>query len=333
MPDSKNTMNQVELSAKITALKEELTRSIVGQKDVINSVITTLLCGGHALLTGVPGLAKTRLISSLAEALSITFSRIQFTPDLMPMDITGTDIVAEDPVTRRRGLEFLKGPVFANLILADEINRTPPKTQSAMLQIMQEREVTVGNNTYALPKPFSVFATQNPLDQEGTYALPEAQSDRFMFNIVVKYPSIDEEVKVVRQTTVALEKPLNSVLDGDTIIKMQDLVRAMPVSDELIRYAVRLASATRPEDPGSPPMIREYVHCGASPRASQYMILAAKAAAVMNNEVCAQASGVWTAAHEVLRHRLVLNFKAKSRRICPDDLIDPVLSTVPENES
>ncbi len=239
-----------KLAEQRSQLCEQISRVIVGQQGVINDVLLTIFCGGHALIVGVPGLAKTLLVRCLARTLDLSFSRIQFTPDLMPSDITGTDIIQEDPASGQRRLEFLPGPIFANLILADEINRTPPKTQAAMLQTMQEREVTIGAKTYPLPNPFHVFATQNPIEMEGTYVLPEAQADRFMFNIHCGYPSNAEEELVVRNTTGADLPELTPVLDGKAIVEIQKLVRAMPVSDEVIRFAVRLVASSRPEDPG-----------------------------------------------------------------------------------
>jgi MoxR-like ATPase len=316
------------LANQHSALREQLSRVIIGQDKVIENVLLTIFCGGHALIIGVPGLAKTLLISSLGKALALSFSRIQFTPDLMPSDITGTDIIEEDPATGKRRLEFLQGPVFANLVLADEINRTPPKTQAAMLQTMQEHEVTVGAKTYPLPAPFHVFATQNPIEMEGTYVLPEAQADRFMFSIHCTYPTNEEEELVVRNTT-GLEVPaLKPVLSSSQIIEIQKLVRAIPVSDEVVRYAVRLVSRTRPEDPGSPDYVKEFVRWGASPRASQYLILGAKARAAVAGEVCADYEGVRAVAREVLQHRLLVNFHARAQKVTPTTIIDRLLQNV-----
>src|SRR5262245_52491400 len=316
------------LANQHAALREQLSRVIIGQDKVIENVLLTIFCGGHALIIGVPGLAKTLLISSLGKALALSFSRIQFTPDLMPSDITGTDIIEEDPATGKRRLEFLQGPVFANLVLADEINRTPPKTQAAMLQTMQEHEVTVGAKTYPLPAPFHVFATQNPIEMEGTYVLPEAQADRFMFSINCTYPTNQEEELVVRNTT-GLEVPaLKAVLSSAQIIEIQKLVRAIPVSDEVVRYAVRLVSRTRPEDPAAPDYVKEFVRWGASPRASQYLILGAKARAAVAGEVCADYEGVRAVAREVLQHRLLVNFHARAQKITPTTIIDRLLQNV-----
>jgi MoxR-like ATPase len=316
------------LSAKREALVGQLGRIIVGQREVIGNVLLTIFCGGHGLIVGVPGLAKTLLVRSLGRALSLSFSRIQFTPDLMPSDITGTDLIEEDAATGRRRTEFLKGPIFAHLVLADEINRTPPKTQAAMLQTMQEREVTVGNRTYPLPLPFHVFATQNPIEMEGTYVLPEAQADRFMFCIRTTYPSTAEEQQIVRNTTGTDDPQLAPVLDGPELIEIQKLVRAMPVSDEVIRYGVALVEATRPESRGAPAYVKEFVRWGASPRASQYLILGAKARAATTGQLCADHAGVRSVAHEVLRHRLLTNFNARAQKVSVDDLIERLLNEV-----
>jgi MoxR-like ATPase len=309
-------------------LLKQISKVIVGQQDVIDNVLLTVFCGGHALIVGVPGLAKTLLVRCLARTLDLSFSRIQFTPDLMPSDITGTDIIQEEPASGQRRLEFLPGPIFANLILADEINRTPPKTQAAMLQTMQEREVSIGSKTYPLPAPFHVFATQNPIEMEGTYVLPEAQADRFMFNIHCGYPTIAEEEKVVRNTTGADLPELSPVLDAEEIIDIQKLVRAMPVSDEVIRFAVKLVSRTRPEDSAAPAYVKEFVRWGASPRASQYLVLGAKALAAVNGKLCADYDGVRAVARQVLRHRILINFNARAQKMTVDDLINKLLAEV-----
>src|SRR6516164_6808022 len=316
------------LSGQRARLLEQLSRIIVGQQEVIDNVLLTIFCGGHALIVGVPGLAKTLLVRCLARALQLSFSRIQFTPDLMPSDITGTDIIQEDLASGQRKLEFLPGPVFANLILADEINRTPPKTQAAMLQTMQEREVSIGSKTYPLPAPFHVFATQNPIEMEGTYVLPEAQADRFMFSIHCSYPSVTEEERVVRSTTGSELPDLKPVLDANEIIEIQKLVRAMPVSDEVIRFAVKLVSRTRPEEPAAPAYVKEFVRWGASPRASQYLVLGAKALAAVNGKLCADYEGVRSVARQVLRHRLLTNFNARAQKMSVGDLIDKLLAEV-----
>ena len=316
------------LAEQRARLIQQISRVIIGQQEVIDNVLLTIFCGGHSLIVGVPGLAKTLLVRCLARTLDLSFSRIQFTPDLMPSDITGTDIIQEDPASGQRRLEFLPGPIFANLILADEINRTPPKTQAAMLQTMQEREISIGSKTYPLPAPFHVFATQNPIEMEGTYVLPEAQADRFMFNIHCGYPSITEEERVVRNTTGADLPELTPVLDAKEIIEIQKLVRAIPVSDEVIRFAVKLVSRTRPEDPSSPPYVKEFVRWGASPRASQYLVLGAKGLAAVNGKLCADYEGVRAVARQVLRHRILTNFNARAQKMTVGNLIDKLLAEV-----
>lgn len=314
------------LAQQRAALVEQLSRVIVGQREVIDNVLLTIFCGGHGLIVGVPGLAKTLLVRSLGRALDLSFSRVQFTPDLMPSDITGTEILQADPETGQRRLEFLRGPIFANLVLADEINRTPPKTQAAMLQTMQEYEVSVGAKTYPLPLPFHVFATQNPIEMEGTYVLPEAQADRFMFSIHCGYPTNAEEELLVRNTTGSDKPELKPALTAAEILEIQKLVRAVPVSDEVLRYAVRLVSQTRPEDPTSPSFVKEYVRWGASPRASQYLILGAKARAAVNGKLCADYEGVRSVARQVLRHRVLTNFNARAQKITVNDVIDKLLA-------
>jgi MoxR-like ATPase len=329
-PASSPAQINVEAIARLaqqrTRLIDQLSLVIVGQQEVIDNVLLTIFCGGHALIVGVPGLAKTLLVRCLSRALDLSFSRIQFTPDLMPSDITGTDIIQEDPATNQRRLEFLPGPIFANLILADEINRTPPKTQAAMLQTMQEREVSIGSKTYPLPAPFHVFATQNPIEMEGTYVLPEAQADRFMFSIQCGYPTNIEEVQVVRSTTGTESPQLSPVLNAREIIEIQKLVRAMPVSDEVIRFAVRLVSRTRPEDGNAPAYVRDYVRWGASPRASQYLVLGAKALAAVSGKLCADYHGVRSVARQVLRHRILTNFNARAQKITVADVIERLLT-------
>ena len=333
-PPNSMASSQVDVEA-ITRLAEQrsrliqqISKVIIGQREVIDNVLLTIFCGGHSLIVGVPGLAKTLLVRCLARTLDLSFSRIQFTPDLMPSDITGTDIIQEDPASGQRRLEFLPGPIFANLILADEINRTPPKTQAAMLQTMQEREVSIGSKTYPLPAPFHVFATQNPIEMEGTYVLPEAQADRFMFNIHCGYPSITEEERVVRTTTGADLPELTPVLNAKEIIEIQKLVRAMPVSDEVIRFAVKLVSRTRPEDASSPPYVKEFVRWGASPRASQYLVLGAKALAAVNGKLCADYEGIRAVARQVLQHRILTNFNARAQKMTVVNLIDKLLAEV-----
>jgi len=332
-PEKTNFSAIEALAVQREALASQLSQVIVGQKEVIENVLLTIFCGGHALLVGVPGLAKTLLIRSLGRALALSFNRIQFTPDLMPSDITGTEIIEEDSATGKRRLEFLPGPIFANLVLADEINRTPPKTQAAMLQTMQEHEVSVGTKTYRLPKPFHVFATQNPIEMEGTYVLPEAQADRFMFSINCNYPSNEEEALVVRNTTGVETPRLEPVLDAAQILEAQKLVRAIPVSDEVIQYAVRLAARTRPEDVGAPKYVKEFVRWGASPRASQYLVLGAKARAAVSGGICADYETVRSVAHEVLRHRIITNFHARAQKVTPIEIIEKLLNDAPADRS
>jgi MoxR-like ATPase len=317
-----------QLSDRRARLIEQLSKVIIGQREVIENVLLTIFCGGHGLIVGVPGLAKTLLVRSLSRALELSFSRIQFTPDLMPSDITGTDIIQEDPSSGQRRLEFLPGPIFAHLILADEINRTPPKTQAAMLQTMQEHEVSIGSKTYPLPQPFHVFATQNPIEMEGTYVLPEAQADRFMFSIHCGYPTNAEEETVVRNTTGTANPDVQPVLNAAEILEIQKLVRAMPVSDEVIRFAVKLVSRTRPEDPAAPSYVKEYVRWGASPRASQYLVLGAKARAAATGKLCADYEGVRSVARQVLRHRILTNFNARAQKITVPDVIEKLLGEV-----
>lgn len=291
---------------------KEIRKVIVGQDEIIHELMIALLANGHCLLIGVPGLAKTLLISTLSRVLNLKFNRIQFTPDLMPSDITGTEIIEEDVSTGRKAFKFVKGPVFANIILADEINRTPPKTQSALLQAMQEHQVSAAGETYTLNEPFYVLATQNPIEQEGTYPLPEAQLDRFMFNIWIDYPSGTEEEEIVKTTTSAYAAELNQVLGGDDIVALQRLVRKVPVSDHVIQYAVKLARNTRPGNDGVPKFINDWVSWGAGPRASQYMILGAKTRAVLEGRYNPSIEDVQAVALPVLRHRIVTNFNAEA---------------------
>ncbi len=306
-------------------LHGEIARVIVGQQQVIDELLTALFSGGHCLLVGVPGLAKTLLVSTVAHCLSLKFSRIQFTPDLMPSDITGTEVLEEDTSTHRRVFRFIKGPVFANVVLADEINRTPPKTQSALLQAMQEYQVTAGGNTYQLDLPFFVLATQNPIELEGTYPLPEAQLDRFMFNIRVDYPAEDEEVTIVDTTTsTELDRP-DQVLNGSEIVEIQRLIKKVPVSEKVLNFAVRLARASRNE---KIPDVGQYLSWGAGPRAGQYMILGAKTRAIMMGRTTPDIEDVRSVSFPVLRHRLVTNFHAEADGITTDDLIERLLRAV-----
>ena len=312
----------------------ELRKVIVGQDEVVDQLLTALFANGHVLLVGVPGLAKTLLVSSLARVLDLKFSRIQFTPDLMPSDITGTDVIEEDQATGKRAFRFLQGPVFANIVLADEINRTPPKTQAALLQAMQEKEVTAGGQTFPLALPFFVLATQNPIELEGTYPLPEAQLDRFMFNVYVDYPRRDEEEKIVSTTTSSYEAKLQRVLTGADILALQKLVRRVPVADHVVRYAVRLARATRAGGPGAdhseaPDFVRQWVSWGAGPRASQYLVLGAKTRAVLMGRYAPGIEDVKAVAPAVLRHRIVTNFTAEAEGVKPERIITDLLAAVP----
>jgi MoxR-like ATPase len=310
----------------VTRLRSQVARRIVGQEDVVEGILTAVLAGGHALLIGVPGLAKTLMVSTVSEALDLSFNRIQFTPDLMPSDITGTEIIEEDLTTGRRAFRFVKGPIFANVVLADEINRTPPKTQAALLQAMQEHQVTAGGTTYHLPDPFFVLATQNPIEQEGTYPLPEAQLDRFMLELRVGYPSRTEEEAIAEQTTGTARGALQPVLDAASVLAMQALVRRIPVSRGLIRAAVTLARMTRPPDPQAPAFIKEYVDWGAGPRASQYLVLGAKARAAMSGRPMADLDDVRTVAPSVLRHRVVTNFAAEAADRTADDIVKELVA-------
>ena len=314
---------------KITA---EIGKVIVGQDKVIEQLLMSLLSAGHCLLVGVPGLAKTLMISTLARVLDLKFNRIQFTPDLMPSDITGTDIIDEDRSSGKRAFRFVKGPVFANVILADEINRTPPKTQAALLQAMQEHEVTAAGETHTLDEPFFVLATQNPIEQEGTYPLPEAQLDRFMFNVFVDYPSADEEQEIVRTTTTVAAHELEIVLSAESIIAFQQLVRRVPVSNHLVAYAVNLARATRPSENNAPDFIKKWVNWGAGPRASQYLILAAKTKAILEGRPTPGPDDVRFAAYPVLRHRIVTSFNAEADGVDSLEVIKRILGTVKEKD-
>lgn len=314
-------------------LQRELRKVIIGQDEVIEQVLMALFVGGHALITGVPGLAKTLLVKTLASLLDLKFKRIQFTPDLMPSDITGTDVIEEDFTTGRRSLRFIKGPIFANVILADEINRTPPKTQAALLEAMQEYHVTVQGETYELARPFFVLATQNPIELEGTYPLPEAQLDRFMFNIRIDYLNEDDEVRVVSATTALPHQPLEPILSSNDILDIQQLVRQVPAAESVIRYAVQLVTTSRPGAPQAPDFIRRWVQWGAGLRASQYLILGGKARALLDGRYNVSCEDVRTLAYPVLRHRILLNFHAESEQVTVEDIIGRLLQTVPEPRS
>ncbi|MBL9120801.1 MAG: MoxR family ATPase [Phycisphaerae bacterium] len=319
-----------EVQRAFHRIKSEVHKVIVGQDEVLEQALVALFCGGHALIEGVPGLAKTLLVSTLAKTLSLGFSRIQFTPDLMPSDMTGTEVIEEDKATGSRELRFVKGPIFSNVILADEINRTPPKTQAALLEAMQERQVTVGGVMHRLPKPFFVLATQNPIEQEGTYPLPEAQLDRFMFNIRVKYPSEAEELDIVRQTTSIRTIEPDRVLNGEDCLRIQDLVRQIPVADHVIRYALRLVRATRVREPGElPKIVRDYLAWGAGPRASQFLVLAAKAKAMLDGATHVMPEHVRMVALPVMRHRIITNFNAEADSVTSDSVVQALLDQIP----
>ena len=320
-----------QFSQSRTQMMEQLRRIIVGQDQVIEQIFAAIFTRGHCLLVGVPGLAKTLMVSSISQILDISFKRIQFTPDLMPSDITGTNVIDENEQGRRE-FRFVHGPVFANIILADEINRTPPKTQAALLQSMQERQVTVGQTTYSLPDPFFVIATQNPIEQEGTYPLPEAQLDRFMFNIKVDYPSLDEEKRILATTTKDEPPELTKVLSAKAIVNLQKLVKSVPVGEYAIDYAARLVRATRPKSPDAPPFVKQMIDWGAGPRAGQYLILGAKAMAAMDGRFSVAIDDIKKVAIPVLRHRLSANFQAQAEGKTSDDIVQKLLETVAEPE-
>ncbi len=314
-------------------LKNQLGRVIVGQDLVIEELLIALFSRGHCILEGVPGLAKTLMISTLSKCLSLAFSRIQFTPDLMPSDITGTEVIEENRSTGAREFKFIQGPLFANIVLADEINRTPPKTQAALLEAMQERQVTVGRVRHRLDDPFFVLATQNPIEQEGTYPLPEAQQDRFMFKVFVKYPKFDEEFEIARRTTALAMEEVRPVLSGDQILELQKLVRKVPVSDHVIRFTLALVRQTRLGEPGVPKFIRDWLSWGAGPRAVQYLILGGKARALLHGRVHVQTDDIQALAYPVLRHRILTNFTAASEGISPDVVVKKLIEETPSKES
>lgn len=320
------------LQEAFTRLRGEIGRVIVGQDDVIEQLLISLFCRGHCILEGVPGLAKTLLISTLARCLSLSFSRIQFTPDLMPADITGTEVIEENRTTGNREFRFLEGPIFANVILADEINRTPPKTQAALLEAMQERQVTIGRVRHTLTNPFFVLATQNPIEQEGTYPLPEAQQDRFMFKVFVRYPTFQEEFEVARRTTQGRTEEVREVLTSEDILRLQDLVCRVPVADHVVRYTLALVRQTRIGEEGVPEFIREWLTWGAGPRAVQHLILGGKARALLMGRTHVSCDDIAALAHPVLRHRLVTSFAADSERVTPDKVIDRLLADTPKRE-
>ncbi|MGN6626172.1 MAG: AAA family ATPase [Tepidisphaeraceae bacterium] len=313
-------------------LRAELGKVIVGQDAVIEELLIALFCRGHALLVGVPGLAKTLLISTLAKTLGLSFNRIQFTPDLMPSDITGTEVIEEDKATGSRALRFVRGPIFSNVILADEINRTPPKTQAALLEAMQEHQVTAGGKQHRLPQPFFVLATQNPIEQEGTYPLPEAQLDRFMFNIHVGYPSEDEEFNIVRMTTQNQKVELSHILSGEEVLQLQEVVRRVPVADHVIRYALQFTRLTRRGEGKVPDFVEEFVGWGAGPRASQYLILAGKARALLKGRYHVSTDDIRHVAVPVLRHRIVTNFNAEAEGVRSDTIVKKLIDYIPRQQ-
>ncbi len=335
-----DTLDQLALDAEDASrlrdakeqVVEQLGKVIVGQRHVIDEILVCLFSQGHCLLEGVPGLAKTLMISTLARTLDLSFSRIQFTPDLMPADVTGTEIIEEDRATGHREMRFMQGPLFANVVLADEINRTPPKTQSSLLEAMQERQVTVGRVRHPLPSPFFVLATQNPIEQEGTYPLPEAQQDRFMFKVFVNYPSFDEEFEVAKRTTGTAVAELEPILKAEDILRLQKIVRQVPVSDHVVRYALSLVRQTRVGSEGVPDFVDELVGWGAGPRAVQFLILGGKARALLEGRFHVQVEDIQALAKSVLRHRVVVNFAAESDGVSSDDVIDRIIAATPTTE-
>jgi MoxR-like ATPase len=328
-----NTPDDVALADRMKHGRDriisELKKLIIGQDEVVNQVLLTLFVGGNSLIVGVPGLAKTLLIHTMARVLDLKFNRIQFTPDLMPSDITGTDIIQEDPATGRRSMVFAPGPIFANIVLADEINRTPPKTQSALLEAMQEHRVTIQGRTYKLEEPFYVFATQNPIELEGTYPLPEAQLDRFMFHIVIEHPPEEEELEVIRTTTAILEPQFERPVSGADLVAFQRLVRRVPVADPVLRYSLALVRASRPKSPTCPESIKKWIAFGGSVRAAQYLVLAGKARALTSGRYHVSFEDIRALAHPVLRHRVLTNFHAQSEGVTTDTLVDRLLEAVP----
>lgn len=336
-PEDKLTGDDIELVAELNrnygAVREQLSKVIIGQDKVVEEVLVAVFSRGHALLLGVPGLAKTLLVSTLAQVLDLKFKRVQFTPDLMPSDITGTEVLEEDKLTGQREFRFVKGPLFTNMLLADEINRTPPKTQAALLEAMQEHHITVGATTYPLEEPFFVLATQNPIEQEGTYPLPEAQLDRFLFNIVLDYPSAEEESQIILSVTGAKRAKLDKILDGETVIKLQELIRRVPVAPHVVEYARDLVRATRPQKPEAPDFVKEMVSWGAGPRAGISLIQAAKARAVLNGRHHATTFDVSCIALPVMRHRVVTTFAAESAGVKSDDVINMLLKSMKSRES
>jgi MoxR-like ATPase len=318
-----------KLRSAYARLRQAMAGVIVGQQHVVEQLVIALFARGHCLLQGVPGLAKTLMVQTLAQTLGLSFNRIQFTPDLMPADITGTEVLFEDKATGRREFRFLAGPIFANIVLADEINRTPPKTQAALLEAMQEQQVTAGGRRHRLDKPFFVLATQNPIEQEGTYALPEAQLDRFMFMVLIDYPSEDEEFEIVRRTTAMDHPTVEPILSAGELLELQALVRRVPVADHVIRYALQLARLTRRGQESIPDFIKGYVNWGAGPRATQYLVLGGKARALLQDRLYVSTEDIRAVAQAVLRHRIVTNFRAESEGVTPDELVERLIHAVP----
>ena len=332
-PTQDDLQHVEKLRKAYAAMKEEMRKVIVGQDEVVDELFMALFCRGHTLLIGVPGLAKTLMISTLAKVLSLNFNRIQFTPDLMPADITGTEVIQEDKATGAREFKFLPGPVFANVILADEINRTPPKTQAALLEAMQEYQVTVGAQRHELHKPFFVLATQNPIEQEGTYPLPEAQLDRFMFMVKVDYPALDEEREILRRTTEDRDTDVQAILSAEEIFELQNIVRRVPIADAVLDYALQLTRCTRLTTDDSPEWIKEWLQWGAGPRASQNLVLGAKARALLEGRFYVSAEDIRAVAKPVLRHRLITSFAAEAEGITTDKVIERLLDEIQPNES
>ncbi len=327
MAERNDTQLVAELAAAIKQVKSEIGKVIIGQHDVIDQLLISLFAKGHCLLIGVPGLAKTLLIRTLSRTLDLNFSRIQFTPDLMPGDISGNEVIEDNLATGAKNFKFVKGPIFANIVLADEINRTPPKTQSALLEAMEEHAVTAAGTTYTLEEPFFVLSTQNPIEQEGTYPLPEAQLDRFMFNLWLDYPTLEEEIDIVRSTTAEYKPKIEKVLDGKKIIEYQELIRRVPVADNVIKYAVKLVRATRPVE-SEVEYVRDYLSYGAGPRASQYLILGAKSRAALQGRFSPEIDDIKAVALSVLRHRIVTNFSAEAENISTNDIIQKLIDSV-----
>jgi len=319
-----------EMSVKTRLIEAEISKAIIGQKEIISELLTAIISNGHVLMIGMPGLAKTMMIRTVSEVLDLQFRRIQFTPDLMPSDITGTDILEVDEASGHKEYRFIKGPIFTNILLADEINRTPPKTQAALLEAMQEHRVTAAGETYPLDLPFFVLATQNPLEQEGTYPLPEAQLDRFMFSIYIDYPKEEDEETIAKVTTTQRKVELQKILNAAEILELQQAVRDLPISDHVVKYATRLVRSTRPSDKRAPDFIKKWIHCGAGPRATQYLVIAAKARAVIEGRLLVTCDDVRSSARPVLRHRMFTNFTADSEGVDTDKIVQKLLESVPE---